>query len=76
MATMAGGRRTAQRIRKRKRGKRGALSPRSFLANLTAILKTTAVLCRYLRLILLQLMVLLPLILEVWCRVRDFFKDQ
>ena len=77
MAIMAGVRGTAQRIRrKRNRGTRGKQSLRLFLIHLTAIFKTTVVLLRYFRAILLQLMVLLPFILEVLRHIRGIFKDQ
>ena len=76
MAIMARVRRTAQRIRPNStRGTRGGRPRRSSLANLAAILQKTAVLCRHLRVLLLQLMGLLPLLLEVWRYVRGFFKD-
>jgi hypothetical protein len=78
MAITASVRHTAQRVRRKRtpRGKRRGLSLRSSLAHLTAILKKTAGLCRHLRVILLQLIGLLPLLLEMWHQVRGFFKDQ
>jgi hypothetical protein len=70
VAITAGMRRTAQRIRStRKRGKHRGRSFRSSLAHL-------AVLCRRLRILLLQLLGLLFMLLEVWRQVRGFFKDQ
>jgi hypothetical protein len=73
MAITAGVRRTAQRIRRKRT--RGGRSRRLFLDHLAVILNKTAVLCRQLRILLLQVMGLLPLLLEVWRCIRGFFKD-